>query len=130
MAKNSVVWFEVMGRNTDKLMSFYGEMFSWPLKRSAAPGIEYYTTDKTADGIGGGIGKMPEGAGAGYATFYVRVDDVKASLERGERLGGKVVMPAMKLPDGLEIGLLNDPEGHLVGVCSYPACGDEGNAQK
>ncbi|MCB9639959.1 MAG: VOC family protein [Myxococcales bacterium] len=118
MAKNPVVWFEVMGQDTDKLLSFYGEMFSWPLQPAPNASMEYHVLQRPEKGIGGGIGKMPEGA-QGFSTFYVHVEDVQASLDRAQRLGGKVLMPLMTLPDGMKIGMFSDPEGHPVGVCNF-----------
>jgi predicted enzyme related to lactoylglutathione lyase len=66
-------------------------------------------------GIGGGIGKMPEGFD-GYATFYIEVPDVEAALATAEKLGGTRVMGPETPMEGLTIGMFSDPEGHLIGV--------------
>jgi uncharacterized protein len=70
-----------------------------------------------ADGIGisGGVGQGPEGY-EGHVTFHVEVPDVEEALAAAERLGGTRVMGSEQPMEGLEIGLFNDPEGHLVGV--------------
>lgn len=49
-------------------------------------------------------------------TFYVQVPDVEAALAKAEGLGGSRMMGPDKVMEGVEIGLFNDPEGHLVGV--------------
>jgi uncharacterized protein len=52
-------------------------------------------------------------------TFYVQVPDVEAALARAESLGGTRMMGPDEVPGaGIVIGLLNDPEGHVVGVMS------------
>ena len=66
-------------------------------------------------GIGGGVGSAPEGY-PGHVTFYIEVPDVEAALAKAENLGGSRVMGPEAVMDQLEIGLFNDPEGHLVGV--------------
>jgi predicted enzyme related to lactoylglutathione lyase len=68
-------------------------------------------------GIGGGIGGPGPDGYPGHVTFYVGVPDVEAALAKAESLGGKRVMGPERI-DGakVEIGLLTDPEGHLVGV--------------
>lgn len=71
----------------------------------------------TPDGIGiaGGVGAAPEGYD-GHVTFYVEVPDVEAALAKAEGLGGTRMMGPETVTEGVEIGLFNDPEGHLVGV--------------
>jgi predicted enzyme related to lactoylglutathione lyase len=66
-------------------------------------------------GIGGGIGTGPEGY-SGRVTFYVEVPDVEAALAKAESLGGTRMMGPDKVTEGVEIGLFNDPEDHVVGV--------------
>jgi hypothetical protein len=70
---------------------------------------------KDGVGIGGGIGKGPEGYD-GHVTFYVAVPDVEAALQQAESLGGSRMMGPEQVMDGLVIGLFNDPEGHVVGL--------------
>jgi hypothetical protein len=61
------------------------------------------------------VGPGPEGY-AGHVTFYVEVPDVEAALAKAESLGGSRMMGPEAVMEGVEIGLFNDPEGHLVGV--------------
>jgi hypothetical protein len=72
-------------------------------------------TNAEGAGIGGGIGKGPEGY-AGHVTFYVEVPDVEAALSKAESIGGSRMMGPEKVTEETEIGLFNDPEGHVVGV--------------
>jgi hypothetical protein len=71
--------------------------------------------DADGVGIGGGVGGAPEGYD-GHVTFYIGVPDVEAALAKAESLGGSRMMGPDKVMEGIEIGLFNDPEGHLVGV--------------
>jgi predicted enzyme related to lactoylglutathione lyase len=57
---------------------------------------------------------MPEDTS--YVTVYVEVPDVEAALAKAEQLGGQRVMGPMEVPGGPELGMFNDPEGHLIGV--------------
>ncbi len=66
-------------------------------------------------GIGGGVGAAPEGY-PGHVTFYIQVPDVEAALAQAESLGGSRMMGPDEVMEGVEIGLFNDLEGHLVGV--------------
>jgi uncharacterized protein len=114
-----VVHFEVIGKDGDKLQSYYSELFGWeldannPMKYGIVP--RDGNTNAEGVGIGGGIGTGPEGYD-GHVTFYVEVPDVEASLAQAESLGGTRMMGPDEVMEGLVIGLFSDPEGHVIGV--------------
>jgi predicted enzyme related to lactoylglutathione lyase len=116
----AVVHFEVVGKDGDRLQSYYSELFGWNIN-SDNP-MNYGMVDgkdnKTASGdggIGGGVGQGPEGYG-GHVTFYVAVPDVEEALQKAESLGGKRVMGPEEIMGMVTLGQFTDPEGHLVGV--------------
>ena len=121
-----VVHFEVIGKDAEALRSFYSEMFGWEIDASnpIRYGIVPREGNVNADGagIGGGIGQGPDGY-PGHVTFYVEVPDVEAALAEAERRGGTRVMGPEQPTEGVEVGLFNDPEGHLVGVVKGSAAG-------
>lgn len=108
-----VVHFEVIGQDGPVLRSFYSDLFGW--KIDADNPMNYGTVSADGAGIGGGIGVGPEGY-PGHVTFYIGVPDVEAALAKAEGLGGSRVMGPEKVMEEIEIGLFNDPEGHLIGV--------------
>ena len=116
-----VVHFEVIGKDGEKLRSYYSELFGWefgdpigPTNYAVAP--RDGNTNADGVGIGGGIGTAPEGYG-GHVTFYVEVPDVEAALAKAESLGGTRMMGPDKVPEAnIEIALFTDPEGHVIGL--------------
>ena len=114
-----VVHFEVIGRDAEKLQSYYSELFGWEIDASNPMGYGVVQRDGNVNadgaGIGGGVGKGPEGYD-GHVTFYVEVPDVEAALAKAESLGGSRRMGPDKVMESIEIGQFTDPEGHLVGV--------------
>jgi predicted enzyme related to lactoylglutathione lyase len=113
---SKIIWYEVLGKDGPKLRGFFGELFGWSFKNEE--GKDYGTTAPDATGVPGGVGSQP--SGSSWALFYVSVPDVKASLEKAQRLGAKVLMPVTKLPD-VTIAVFADPEGHPVGIAQLPA---------
>ena len=117
-----VVHFEIIGKDGDKLKSYYAELFGWEIDSDNEMnyGLVQRDGNTNADGagIGGGVSGGPEGYD-GHVTFYIQVPDVEAALAKAEALGGSRVMGPDKVMDALEIGLFNDPEGHLVGVVTF-----------
>lgn len=121
---NPVVHFEIIGKDPEKLRSYFGELFGWhfdsssPVAEAISEPSNYGFVDRstTPDGTGipGGVG-----GGAGYPAhviFYVGVADVEAALREAERLGGKRQLGPERAPTGLVIGHFTDPEGNLIGV--------------
>src|SRR5512144_1726526 len=121
-----VVHFEVVGKDPDKLRSFYTELAGWSYDSPPPGGPTDYSvvpregnTNSEGIGIGGGVGGGPEGYD-GHVTFYIEVPDVGAALDKAESLGGTKVMGPDSPVEGLTIGLFNDPEGHLIGLVEPP----------
>ena len=115
-----VVHFEVIGKDGEKLRSYYSDLFGWEF--DADNPMNYGTVQREANlspegiGIGGGVGVGPEGYD-GHVTFYVGVPDVEAALAKAESLGGSRIMGPDKVPGAdIELGLFSDPEGHVIGV--------------
>ena len=106
-----VVHFEVSGRDLDKLQEFYSAVFGWKTQR--APDMPYAMVEQEEGGIGGGIGRAPDGDG--HVTFYVSTGDPQATLDKVEQLGGRTVLPVTELPQ-VTIALFADPEGDVVGL--------------
>ena len=97
MASNQVLWFEVVGKDGKKLRDFYSKLFGWKIQQDTTSGFDYGMVQGTGGGVGGGIGTSPDGS-AGFATFYVEVDDLDEALAKAEKLGGKTVMPRRPSP--------------------------------
>ena len=112
--EDPVVFFEVLGRDGDRLRQFYGDLFGWTVSK-APPPMDYGMVTRDDAGIEGGIGVDTDG-GDGHTIFYVHADDPQASLDRAEGLGGRTLMPPTELPGGGVIALFADPEGHKVGL--------------
>jgi predicted enzyme related to lactoylglutathione lyase len=116
-----VVHFEVVGKDAEKLRSYYSDLFGWEFETVDGGPTDYQVVQRDANvtaegvGIGGGVGAGPEGY-PGHVTFYIEVPDVEASLAKAEQLGGTRTMGPDKPVEGLEIGLFTDPEGHTIGL--------------
>ncbi len=114
-----VVHFEVIGKDGERLRSYYSELFGWkidannPMNYGMVQREENLAPD--GSGIGGGVAEGPAGY-EGHVTFYVAVPDVEAALAQAEQLGGKRMMGPERVGEEIEIGQFTDPEGHLVGL--------------
>jgi len=106
---NPICHFEIGCRDLAKTKEFFNELFDWKMD-DAGPA----TFIGTGDNVGGHItalGHEPHN----YTIFYVKVDDVKAYLERASSLGGKMLVPPVAIPTGT-FAWFADPEGNTIGL--------------
>jgi predicted enzyme related to lactoylglutathione lyase len=111
---NPVVHFEIIAKDAAAAMAFYNELFGW--NADANNEFNYGIVQKQGDdGIPGGIGGSFDGEQS-FVTFYVQVDDLQATLDKVETMGGKTVMPPMEIPGSVTMAQFVDPEGHRIGL--------------
>jgi uncharacterized protein len=106
---NSICHFEIGCRDRAKTKEFFNELFDWKMDE-AGPA----TLIETGNSVSGHItvlGHEPHN----YTIFYVKVDDVKAYLERATALGGKMLVPPVAIPTGT-FAWFGDPEGNTIGL--------------
>jgi predicted enzyme related to lactoylglutathione lyase len=109
---NPVVHFEIMGKESAKLGSFYSGLFGW--KVDADNPMHYGMVDTGGQGIPGGIGDEPDGSNR--VTVYVQVDDLQKYLDDAVSRGGSVIMPPTEIPGAVTMAMFADPAGNTVGM--------------
>jgi len=79
-----LVYFEVPADDTQRAKDFYAELFGWRF-RPMQEGFEYHMLE---EGIEPGGAIYPSQTGEKGAIIYFESDDVDASVERVNELGG------------------------------------------
>ena len=79
MADPKIIHVEVTGRDQAALQKYYSDLFGWTLNTDN-PGA-YGMTEASPTGVVVGIGADQTG-GAGWVTFYVRVESIDATIAR------------------------------------------------
>jgi predicted enzyme related to lactoylglutathione lyase len=49
-------------------------------------------------------------------SIYVKVEDLQATLDRVQRLGGKTILPPTEVPGGPKLAMFADPAGNITGL--------------
>jgi predicted enzyme related to lactoylglutathione lyase len=113
MVDPKVIHFEITAKDGKAAQSWWSSLLGWTFNTDNPGG--YGLTDPGQTGVVVGIGSTQDGSN-GNVTGYVRVADINAVLARAVELGGSVIMPRFS-PDGAAwLGLVADPEGHIVGL--------------
>ena len=108
----TIVPYRTFGcRDRAKSERFFSDLFGWHMQQNG-PGTTIDTASQ--QGIGGhmtSLGHEP----FHYTIFYVEVDDVKAYLDKAVALGGKMVVPPVKIPTGT-FAWFSDIDGNTIGL--------------
>jgi len=109
-----VMQWQILAKEPDKVSEFYSKLFAWDIITNNA--LNYRMIDTGSErGINGGIWPAPPD-GHSMVSLFVEVADVSAYVTKATELGGKVVVPPQKLPDGDEMAVILDVEGIPVGL--------------
>jgi len=109
-----VVHFEIMGGEGRQLETFYRELFAWQIDSNNPMQYGIVDTQGGPEGIPGGVG--PAHDGKRRVSVYVRVEDLQATLDRAERLGGKTILPPSQIQGGPRLAMFADPAGNITGL--------------
>jgi predicted enzyme related to lactoylglutathione lyase len=109
-----VVHFEIIGGKGHELETFYRELFGWKINSDNPMKYGIVETGGGPEGINGGVG--PSSDGKMRVSIYACVEDLKATLDRVERLGGKTILPPTEVPGGPKLAMFADPAGNITGL--------------
>jgi hypothetical protein len=110
-----VVHTEIRSADPDATRSFFAELFGWKVASEGAfPG--YTFIDTGADGSPY-VAISPRQSDQDEVLFFVAVEDVAATLNKAESLGGTIVQAAQEVP-GTTFGVFADDQGHRIGVAA------------
>lgn len=119
-----VVWFELWVADTAAARAFYAETFGWSFRPMTAYDPDYWLIDTAAAESDGGIGgaichaeddSPPSTKGA---LVYLAVDDLHATCDQVEQLGGQVDQRSTAINDGTYFAIVRDPFGTRLGLWS------------
>jgi len=112
----SVTHFEIYAEDLPKLAGFYKELFGWQIDKT--PGIDYFqiqTGSAESTGIRGGMLHRPI-PGPRSWVHYVSVESLDDSVERVQRLGGRLVRAKAAVPRVAWYAVVEDPEGNIFAM--------------
>lgn len=108
------IWYQYATNDKQKAAEFYGHVMPWTVTDSGMPDIDYTVLNAPDTGIGGlvntGNGEQPGWLG------YIAVANVDETVAAYEANGGRVVAPAMDIPEVGRIAVVADPDGANLAV--------------
>ena len=115
---NPFAHVELSTDDVKKAKKFYASVFAWKL--SDMPGMAYTMID-VSGGVGGGLQKKQTPEQPGAWLPYVQVEDVKATMAKVLKAGGKAALEYQEIGNMGSIGIFIDPQGAMLGVWAAKA---------
>ncbi|MFA7297868.1 MAG: VOC family protein [Dehalococcoidia bacterium] len=125
---NPVVHFEIVGRDGDRLMQFYRDVFDWQIDVNEE--MHYGMVQPQGSGIGGGVSGVEgtEAESGPRVSVYIEVPDVTAALAEVQQHGGRTLLDVSDVPGGVTIAMFMDPEGNTIGLVQAGTMGGASRA--
>jgi hypothetical protein len=127
---NAVVHFEMPYEVRDRMVTFYETVFGWKMTK-LGPDMMNYVVARTAEPskehddqykenargtIGGGFYPKDPESPAQYPSVVIAVDDIRDTMERITKNGGKVLGEPMDIPGtGAYVSFI-DTEGNRASI--------------
>lgn len=110
---NPIVHVDIPASDPAAAAKFYADLFGWSTEVDEKSNYWMFRGD---GGPGGGFVGLDENTRPGNVLIYVGTDDIDATLNRAESLGGKAVMPRTEIPQVGWFAIMTDPTGNRVGL--------------
>jgi hypothetical protein len=115
---NPFVHCELNSSDIGKARPFYAALFGWELNdMDMGPAMGTYTTIGVGDdGTGGGMMQHPMPGAPSVWIPYVLVDDLAASTQKAQSLGGTLIRDITPVAEMGSFSLIQDPSGAVFGM--------------
>jgi predicted enzyme related to lactoylglutathione lyase len=114
----SFTWAELSTRDVTACRDFYTKLFNWSVHQYEGGPMQYWmfnANDKDRGGMMKMSAEVPAQVPPSW-TIYFNVADCDGSVNRAQKMGGKLVVPAMDVPGTGRFALVSDPQGSVFGV--------------
>ena len=121
-ARSRFVWYELMTTNMERAATFYSSVVGWQTRDQSQPGAPYVLFTVGGVSVSGLMDLSAEAWRMGARPSwigYIGTDNIGASADRIERLGGTVLVPPTEIPKVSRFSVVADPQGAPVGLLQW-----------
>src|SRR5262249_32417158 len=118
-SRGRFLWYQLLTTDVEAAKAFYAEVVGWGTRDASAPGMPYTLFTAGEASVAGLMALSEDAARMGTSPSwlgYVGVDDVDATADRIQHLGGVVHVPPTDLPDVSRFSIVADPQMAAVGL--------------
>ena len=121
-ARSRFVWYELMTTNMEGAATFYSSVVGWQTRDRSQPGAPYALFTVGGVSVSGLMDLSVEAQEVGARPSwigYIGTDNIDASADRIERLGGTVQVPPTEIPKVSRFSVVADPQGAPIGLLQW-----------
>lgn len=111
------IWYDLLSTDLAGAKAFYSDIIGWKTEKWS--GGDYELLKAGDQGVGGVMALPAEMKRAGVPQHwmgYIHVDDVDATAQKAQKLGGKVMAPPADIPTIGRYAVLADPQGAVFAL--------------
>lgn len=108
------VWHDLMTTDAEKSKAFYSALFDWQVEARPMQGFTYYMIVAGPGPVGGIVEE--KAIPMSHWMPYVAVDDVDATAQKIQSLGGSVCVPPTDIPQTGRFAVVGDPQGAYFSI--------------
>jgi predicted enzyme related to lactoylglutathione lyase len=122
MSQHPIVHIEIAAKDREAAGKFYSDVFGWKVQQ--LPEMNYATFEAEG-GPGGGFNPV-ENNQPTPVMIYIDTDDIDATMQKIQQLGGKLVRPTDDVPGMGQFAFFSDPSGNVLALwhASMPPSSD------
>ena len=112
-------WVELLTTDPAAAQAFYQKVVGWGATRMDGGPMPYTLLTAGERPVAGLMALPPDAAAQGAPPSwlaYLEVPSVDATIDQAVKLGGKVIAPAMDIPQAGRFAVLQDPQGAVFGI--------------
>jgi hypothetical protein len=113
----TICWHDLNTPDPKAAGKFYSKVFGWKIQTQDFSGNSYYLFKLAGkrNGIGGMWPQPLPKHPAAWFTYWV-VKDCKKTVTQAKRLGGKVLLGPITVPETCTFAIIQDPQGAAFGA--------------
>jgi predicted enzyme related to lactoylglutathione lyase len=118
-------WYELLTTDMDAAKTFYSRVLGWRTHDASTPQFSYSVFSAGEAAVSGLMDLPPDGQREGATprwVGYIAVDDIRGTVDRIRRLGGRAFVPPTETNIGL-ISIVADPQGTTLALVQDPKQG-------
>jgi predicted enzyme related to lactoylglutathione lyase len=106
---------DITAKDAGSSRAFYRDLLGWEIQveESMNDGLVHPGPERLPGGIGQASAHGPHPPGV---VVYFNVDDLDEVVERAERLGATILVPAWELLGLGRMAVVSDPDGNRIGL--------------
>lgn len=122
----TAVWNELVTRDLESAIRFYGALFGWNANREQFAKMRYIVLERDGQPVGGLSEPGPEWGDTPLQWMtYFRVEDCPASTGMAKKLGADALAEPMEIPDVGIVSVIRDPQDAVFGLLQPKMAGQK-----